>query len=1164
MILAETLVSLVIRGTATTGYRVSTTIEGRLAAPEREVTPEAFQRTRAIVDALRRHLKVPGAGPLVQEAATAAGTELFHLWMAPEWAILQQAITPQRPGLLSLAVSDTALRLAPWELLQPPEGPPLGMRSDWVVRRLSAGESATVRCCPALPGPPLRVLLSASQPLDRPFGPGPPPLPRLIRTFAGAAGQLTFETASATLPALKAAIQRFQPQWVHLHGEALTSGGTGYFTLESDLGQSEVLSAKELVRELFQGSGVQCVIITGRTQGKAPPLAGSWMLAETLTAEGVPLAMGWPDDPLFPGTEAGLKTFYAALARGSSVDAALIQARRAAQPLGTEAGYPGWSLPVLYSSLNQKWVFNMSTNAATSRPDSSETALDSPPGMPAGLCRPYQPRTEALDRILPGLLSGRARGAWILGAAGVGKSVLATEIVKRLAEEERRTLAVSAAPGAPLSAARVVEAMAQDLASEEAIQAWGEETREAAAMLLNPNIPMDDRLGFFAMLLNRFPFALVLDGLENGLDPESGRFQDPEMGAFLRYLAPHLRGPSVVLLLSRQLPTGFDAVAADVFLYHTLEALPEAAFQNALFQERYLQDRYVQGDLSADQIEQLYIGFKRTPWPLAGVRAAINALSSEDLTTRLARYAPADSEPNGGWGGAFFGEILWDGLDEKTRQSACHNAACPLPLSVEQWATLAGCSTEEAEKHIETLAEVGFLDGIPLRGPDAPLFWRFEPLVARWLFESGRLADDEARSTQHRTADLVAELAREWKPGQLPCWSWSGLLALARGLYLSAGENTQALAVSATVSRFLHAHGFSRALESFNRLLLEKTEHAAPMIWVGQALLLRKEHSAARAWFDRAIRATDGQSPAEEAEAWRALGDLTKDRDAAIDAFNKALLLDQGIQNGSGEAESLLRLAEWDIADTTEKNQAPLGLGREKLKRAVENFRTAENAPRLAEALHRLAVLEAKDFNIGAAMRAWDESLMINQTLGNQAARLVIFGLRGNMLLAEGDWDHARENLNTALELSQRLGDYAEEARLLHQLATVDLNEGTNDSALKRLLASLALKWELKDFKGQAASYFQLGRLAKELNKPLDALRFVAICYRLDNELDHDDAHKDLKTCRDIANALGLSPEGLDELIEEAWDVYRQDQGQAWIKSAFAKTRKTIPITPVQ
>lgn len=367
MIRTETLINLAIRRTGTPLLHLQPLVEGE---PVAEPLPFSLAQWRELlipIDACRRHLKVPGPPHLAEAAVNGAGLELFHHFLAPFWSLIEARCDPHLPRLLAIAADSPEVLDLPWELVQPPHGPPLALDPRWRLRRLPGLGSGPLRCCPFLPPPPLRVLVAVAAPRDQ------PPLDveeelQPLRQAALGADAVFHLLPHPTLETLLRTVERFQPHIVYLAGHGYINQGYGFFNLADPDGVSDPRTGQELGQEVFAHSTVQGVIIALRGEGEAPPIAAAGAMARGLAVTGLPMVLAWPAPA--PGlTRDFWPPFFQGLLHGEAMDAAIRLGRLAMAPPAGESGRPLWAAPMLYGATTQGLLFNTSPTAPRVMPE---------------------------------------------------------------------------------------------------------------------------------------------------------------------------------------------------------------------------------------------------------------------------------------------------------------------------------------------------------------------------------------------------------------------------------------------------------------------------------------------------------------------------------------------------------------------------------------------------------------------------------------------------------------------------------------------------------------------------------------------------------------------------------------------------------------------------
>lgn len=307
--------------------------DGQAVAPPRTIAMGAYRALHFVTELYRQHTRGPAAAPLVEQALVAMGTELFQLWLGPEWPALT---LDDRPRHWVVASDLLELLVLPWELLHPPSGGFLGLSPAWTLARLAATTP------PATPWPTAasrRMLLFESRPADR------PPLDSPWQATALAPDHVV---TSGHAGDLTTALADVQPEIVWLHGHALVRNGTGHFCLCEASGQSQVVTAAELCGMLSAGPRLQGVVVSGREVHHPPPVAATHAVASQLAGHAAPWILAWPDAPFARHGQPLTLALHQSLLDRQPLAAAITRARQQAQAMDGAGNYPVWTLPALY------------------------------------------------------------------------------------------------------------------------------------------------------------------------------------------------------------------------------------------------------------------------------------------------------------------------------------------------------------------------------------------------------------------------------------------------------------------------------------------------------------------------------------------------------------------------------------------------------------------------------------------------------------------------------------------------------------------------------------------------------------------------------------------------------------------------------------------------
>ncbi|MBF0459802.1 MAG: CHAT domain-containing protein [Magnetococcales bacterium] len=518
----------------------------------------AYQAVHFLVDGFR-HGWQEGEGEAARLPAShdttrqqllldSVGVELFHLWLAPFWFELEPILARQQAVVLTIVANSPEVLNLPWEVLQWPDGVLLGLDERVALRRRSLGDGALPQLSGAMRvAAPLKILFMASAPdgfnqaVDRDFsqwvswgtGCRPPVQCAVLQT--------------ATVAALQQRLQQFQPQVLYLTGPVLISGEQGFFGFVDEAGQADIRSAREMATEILLDSGVHLVILAGREPNRPPPIAAVAALCQGWVGQGVAWALAWPGLLTDPFSSDFFHVFLHNLQGGATLDQAVRRARCAIQPGRVRTGYPAWVLPVLYARSNRTLLFNTCSTAMFMQSISPPVALSPLAGLTGGFVRPDDPVYGEIPLLLPEMQAGRLQVVLLRGLAGSGKTRLASGVAQLLGQSGWVPLALAATPCQPLSTGRLLAAFATVLVQHD---------RPAEAeVVCNPLLGIEERLRVMVAVMRRqLACVLVLDGLDNSLDPATGHFLEAALAGFWTDLLRQPAGLSRVVLTSQIFP----------------------------------------------------------------------------------------------------------------------------------------------------------------------------------------------------------------------------------------------------------------------------------------------------------------------------------------------------------------------------------------------------------------------------------------------------------------------------------------------------------------------------------------------------------------------------------------------------------------------------------
>ncbi|GAC1645962.1 MAG: hypothetical protein NVS4B12_12490 [Ktedonobacteraceae bacterium] len=350
----------------------------------------------------------------------AYGKVLFQALFTPA-TVARQALDAL-PERILLVVGDEQIDALPWEYAYGPDG--FLVCETHFVRGLPLP-----RVTPPPLGLPLHIVAIPSNPLEKDL----PPLNidgewmRLKETIQQLPYQVMLErTRPPTIEQVRHLVANQQHRVIHFmgHGGQDTKEGA-FLCFEEDSGKLVPVTARQFVLRV---RGTVFLVTLNACVSASPGETPFSNLAAALVRQKVPYALGMRLSIHDDDARAFARTFYGDLARGISVEEALMQTR-----LTLSSGARSWAVgvPVLYTSLNEAASGYACIPGVPviheHQPSLELTALPRAEGT-------FQGRIDELQR-LGILLTGdsRPRLLTIHGSGGQGKTALAREAVERFA-----------------------------------------------------------------------------------------------------------------------------------------------------------------------------------------------------------------------------------------------------------------------------------------------------------------------------------------------------------------------------------------------------------------------------------------------------------------------------------------------------------------------------------------------------------------------------------------------------------------------------------------------------------------------------------------------------------------------------------------------------------
>ncbi|MEO5378680.1 MAG: AAA family ATPase [Magnetococcus sp. DMHC-6] len=947
---------------------------------------------------------------IIEDALLNAGLELFHHFIAPDWAYLQASQLPGKPIQLTIAADDLDILNLPWELLYPTDLSYMGLSTQFAIRRFSNHKGKPLPRC-LVPSPaPLRVLFIIATPSDQPVAELEAWQLGLLETVApfATAEMAWFLVDGGEWEHLEVGVKKFQPHIVLMAGSVLIRQSQGFFCFEEGRGQADPRSGAEIGRELFANSGVQMVLVAARSSGQPPPTAALSSLCQQLVHHDVPVALTLPFDPEGLAKNGFLRHFLQQTLAGQTIDAALSMARSFSAHVSVSIE-PVWSLPALFTATTQERLFNSTPNAPSIPPIFPTQTLFPLSGLQEGYVADFRGRRGMVHTYLEDFVQGKYPGLFLTGESGIGKTALASLFAHHLTTRGFTPLALTLSSLFPLRCHSILSAFTVVL---EKVGLYKE-----SQLLSHPDISLTDRLGFLLRILNdRHPFILILDGLESQLSSETRAFNDLEFGTFFYFLCHKLYGQSRLIVTSCILPEGMQS-SSDTLNILPLSPMPNSYFATSLQHTFFGEQREELIPLVA-AYQRVFGSIPRHWRYFLQVARFIPVVLLEQKLKEAAEQLEAEQEgqkrvqQREKWALELFYTPLFQNLSADSQLALGQLARMDIPLTFKEIQQMTGIELHhfnEWQKFewIHTAGKIGHQE-----------LWLVPAYLCAWLCQTVVLTTDQTKALHKQAGDLCLALAysthQTWR-GMTP---FNLFAASLRHFQIAAYPDMQVKllfdlaeleqtfgAVASALGRYHHALLLLQAQE-------DQTKIAAVLAKIGFIHLNRGESGTALEHFGRAVE----------------------------------------IYRQSSNSEGLCDLLPW-IADI-QFRQGQIDPARASFQEVLPLLRRAKRSQMEARVLHQLAIVDLNEGDLPVALNGFRRSLALKRRLEDRQGEAATFYQLGRLAKEMDLQEDALRLLGLCYVIDNAIGnpDAESELTLYRQIAeTMGVSMEESESILAEL-----------------------------------------------------------------------------------------------------------------
>jgi tetratricopeptide (TPR) repeat protein len=127
-----------------------------------------------------------------------------------------------------------------------------------------------------------------------------------------------------------------------------------------------------------------------------------------------------------------------------------------------------------------------------------------------------------------------------------------------------------------------------------------------------------------------------------------------------------------------------------------------------------------------------------------------------------------------------------------------------------------------------------------------------------------------------------------------------------------------------------------------------------------------------------------------------------------------------------------------------------------------------------AATLHEMAGVIAQQGDIERALQLWQQSLEIKERIGDVQGKAATLANMAGVIAQQGDIERALQLWQQSLEIDERIGDVQGKAATLHSMAGVIAQQGDIGRALQLWQQSLEIEERIGDVKGKAATLHEM------------------------------------------------------------------------------------------
>jgi tetratricopeptide (TPR) repeat protein len=973
--------------------------------------------------------------------AEAFGKELFHTVLQGEVQDRYRRYTEDGEIRIRLRVEPEELKNIPWEFMHDGE--------DFIVTRASKPFSRIpfgieLRNKKQLEGP-LRMLIVISNPLDLAEHmrlDTEMEMEALSYAFEPLEKENLVETVccdNASVDTIRDFLMEQDYHILHFIGHGCFDTDDegqehGYLLMEDSQGKERLVDNEEFARLIQDTPSLRLVTLSACQSAKASKTENFRDLARTLLRKQIPAVVAMRISVFDSSAITFARTFYRTIAHKKGLDVAMAEARKA-MILEDQSNKTDFATPILF--LNDPHCLDITELKAREKEEIKIRPVMF--GSVSVMQKGFVGRHREIRRIRDGFRSDNKRLAMICGFGGIGKSVLATTIAKRMENHFQLIKAIKCTPNT------TAEGILGEINSVLMLAGIHDFNQ-----FLNQPYPIQTKTDILLQIMTQIKLLLILDNCESILN-DKRKIADGELAAMINQLLNGLATKSKVIITTRW---EFDPLEGRLQEGVIKIHLPEFNF----FTARQLMNRYER--LADFPVEKKLEVFKKIGGHPYTYEIFDKHIEHGDIDSLLEDLAPVSQE------------LKSFTLLEKTYQRLPDSAQILLQkLSVfeESFPIKAiGWMAEETNVHDEMEAIIGW--GLMARemteeGDRYSLYAMVREYCGELLDKN---PDLDRKQLTIQAGEYYEDLVNTSKS------LWDHLLA--RDYFFRAKEFERAADIVEASTKYLIQWGHLALLMKLLQESAETTEGQTSAIALGNLATIyfsMGDYKAAKEKYEKVIKVLhDIGDKKNIAAVLHQLGNVhyqQGDYPAAVEKYQQSLEMKQELGNKAGIATTLHQLG------MVHHDQGDYPAAVEKYQQSLEIKRELGDKAGIASTLHQLGIVHQQQGDYPAAVEKYQQSLKIEQELGNKAGIGQSLHQLGMVHHDQGDYPAAVEKYQQSLETFEELGSKREMAAVLHQLGRVHQDQENYPAAVEKYQQSLEIARELGDKAGIASSLHQLG-----------------------------------------------------------------------------------------